>query len=128
MRYTYIQATSPDGRMPSRFQERPEDDSVVLVAVYEGEAGALDHVFRLHNQPDRPHGESIRSMVVGDLVVVHPTNKTGPKTYLCDTVGWTQIHGMSAVHAEGLALRQPPAHRVANGEQYWDALLDAHRP
>lgn len=46
----------------------------------------LEEIFFLHNRDNRPRRFEIRSMCVGDVVVLE-----GHGAWLCDVVGWTKI-------------------------------------
>ena len=53
----------------------------------------LEHLFGIHNADNRPRRTEIRSMSVGDIVVIergHGDDKT-VKSYVCDNFGWKQI-------------------------------------
>lgn len=53
----------------------------------------LEHLFKIHNADNRPRNQEIRSMSVGDIVVIerdYGDNKT-VKSYICDSFGWKQI-------------------------------------
>lgn len=53
----------------------------------------LEHLFAMHNADNRPRRTEIRSMSVGDIVVIqrgYGENKI-VKSYVCDNFGWKQI-------------------------------------
>ena len=53
----------------------------------------LEHLYTIHNADNRPRNQEIRSMSVGDIVVIergHGINKT-VKSYVCNDFGWKQI-------------------------------------
>lgn len=57
----------------------------------------LEHLFAIHNADNRPRRTEIRSMSVGDIVVIERGNHFGEndekivKAYVCDDFGWKQI-------------------------------------
>ena len=53
----------------------------------------LEHLYTIHNADNRPRNQEIRSMSVGDIVVIERgqgINKT-VKSYACNDFGWKQI-------------------------------------
>ena len=59
----------------------------------------LEHLYTIHNANNRPRSQEIRSMSVGDIVVIERRNRkyfgdAGEKVvkaYVCDDFGWRQI-------------------------------------
>lgn len=59
---------------------------------------AAEQVYKVSNEPARHYDrESLwgnhRSMCVGDIVEV--TNEEGAKFYLCDSLGWVELKGLT---------------------------------
>ena len=57
----------------------------------------LEYLFAMHNAVNRPRNQEIRSMSVGDIVVIERGNHFGKKedlvvkAYVCDNFGWKEI-------------------------------------
>lgn len=57
----------------------------------------LEYLFAMHNAGNRPRNQEIRSMSVGDIVVIERGNHFGEadekvvKAYVCDNFGWKEI-------------------------------------
>lgn len=135
MRYTYLQATAPDGRMADVSYDSPpklRDSELFLVNVYQGEvepdapANAsgdperLERIWTYHNigegPPDagtpRPLQTTIRSMSVGDFVVLHP--KLQPwRVYVCAPAGWGRVRTLGEIdRIHTLCERGVPGHAL----------------
>lgn len=97
MKYDYLQGMDGDGRMILPFLHNPADDErLIYVHVFRGEIEGSDSAlataegaYLRHNRDDRPRGREIRSLSMGDVVVVHAPD--GPKVLLCVTVGFAEI-------------------------------------
>lgn len=108
MQYTYIQVTDGDGRfvMPGA-----QTDHLYAVVVYQGDIEGegwfrrAEAAWERHNL-DRPLGQAIRSMSVGDVIVF----KAGP-VLVADSVGFKQVRNHAAHVFRSLAERGVPGNR-----------------
>lgn len=95
MQYTYLQP-APDERGSTVLLSAEESAGRIYRKVFEGlcpdavgHRARLEELFALHNADLRPLRFNIRSMSVGDIVIVSPD--VCPVAYVCASVGWEQI-------------------------------------
>jgi hypothetical protein len=106
MKYRYLQGHL-NGRMIAPFdvaRSEPSDmadyafvyegEVVVPRSMYMGDAtmAAAELVFTEHNRDDRPRGREIRSMSVGDVVVLYPEGRAAVALF-CAGIGFCQPDG-----------------------------------
>lgn len=122
-RYSYLQATDSDGRMVF---PRVETERVFLVNVHEGEVeipeekSLLDAelVWVEHNSPDRPLGQTIRSMVIGDVVAFHEDDGRF-EVWVAADVGFVRASKELAASVSSIARRGTPAHGTVEGDVFF---------
>lgn len=95
MQYTYLQPI-PDEQGRTVLLNADESAGRIYTVVFEGlcpdavgHKPRLEAVFALHNRDLRPLRFNIRSMSVGDIVILSPD--VCPVAYICDSVGWKKI-------------------------------------
>ena len=95
MKYAYYQNVEKDaeGRPLGFFGYQPGQQ---LLFIERGEvefAGSvtslLEDLFGLHNMDDRPYRKKVRSMSVGDMVILELAD--GPQAWVVDHVGWKKV-------------------------------------
>jgi len=130
--YTYLQTTTDDGRMV--FPRIPTE-GVFLVNVYEGTIELDEHgvaalperIWCEHNHPERPKGPVIRSMVVGDVLVIHdgPSESgldSNSMVVVAASVGFVRAEGELAERAIRIAKRGETAHGFVEGPEYYSVF------
>lgn len=101
MYYEYYQETNPTFHvLDDQTFEREKYTNVYSDMITREQFDAIDddiavleHLFAMHNADNRPRRTEIRSMSVGDIVVIqrgYGENKI-VKSYVCDDFGWKQI-------------------------------------
>ena len=101
MYYEYYQETNPTFHvLDDQTFEREKYTNVYNDIITREQFDAIDddiavleHLFEMHNAGNRPRRTEIRSMSVGDIVVIqrgYGENKI-VKSYVCDNFGWKQI-------------------------------------
>lgn len=101
MYYEYYQETNPTFHvLDDQTFEREKYTNVYSDMITREQFDAIDddiavleHLFAIHNADNRPRRTEIRSMSVGDIVVIqrgYGENKI-VKSYVCDNFGWKQI-------------------------------------
>lgn len=132
MRYSYLQATDGDGRL---VMPGVETERVFLVNVLEGVTVRRDRrelpelIWQTHQNEggERPLAQTIRSMCVGDVIVLHD----GPSesglderalVLVVDTFGFARASEDLAREAIRLARRGVPAHGTVPGSSYYAAF------
>lgn len=112
MRYSYLQAFTNSGRMvfeaggadTAHVVAEDNGDTIHYVYVFDGEIpaapnaeAAAERAFVIHNRDDRPRGKEIRSMSVGDVVVVY-AEEAGklPTVLVCRSSGFQEVTKQSA--------------------------------
>ena len=125
-KYTWIQVSTQDGRLvdPHVVDPQNSQEPVFAVAVYAGEEDAMEfgNIFRRHNI-ERPLGDKVRSMSVGDIVVIHDAGGEPAEAHVCCSVGFNLLGGKVEQDAFTLARRGPPAHMlIRDASAFWFEL------
>lgn len=101
MYYEYYQETNPtfhvlEGQTFERANYTNVYNDIVTREQFDGiddDYKVLEYLFAMHNAGNRPRNQEIRSMSVGDIVVIqrgYGDNKN-VKAYVCDNLGWKEI-------------------------------------
>lgn len=101
MYYEYYQETNPtfhvlDDQTFERAKYTNVYNDIITREQFDAiddDIAVLEHLFAMHNADNRPRRTEIRSMSVGDIVVIqrgYGENKI-VKSYVCDNFGWKQI-------------------------------------
>lgn len=105
MYYEYYQETNPTFHvLDDQTFERAKYTNVYNQFVTKEEFAKIDddyavleYLFAMHNADNRPRNQEIRSMSVGDIVVIERGNHFGERkdikrvAYVCDSIGWKKI-------------------------------------
>lgn len=97
MNYQYYQETNPTFHvLPNQTFEREKYTLVYTDTIDTNDYideytdNLLDVLYRIHNGECRPRATEIRSMSVGDIIVL--TDEKGNKeAFVCDSEGWNKI-------------------------------------
>ena len=98
------------------------DEPAFAVVVYRGKSADLKDVFRIHNVDTRPMGMIVRSLSVGDVVVLHGRDGSSDTVHVCCMMGWKELSGSSAEFFRWLASRGVPAHGAIRSRDYWTTV------
>lgn len=97
MRYHYLQAVAPDSKGRS-FWDPDHPTTTVYVNVFSEDfprdghpvTRILETLWKRHNVDGRPRGPEIRSMSIGDVLVLIEEG-ADPAVYRCVRVGWEPL-------------------------------------